>query len=177
MNLAVFLPGWIGDAVMATPALRALRRRYCDAHVVGVLKPYVAGVVEGSDWFDELLFSGGPAWSQGVLPTAWELRRRKIDLAVLFPNSFRTALAARLAGCRRRVGFGRYGRSFLLTDVLEPKRDARGALVPTPALDDYNRLAEAAGCAPPGRRLELFTTPADEEAADRVWHETGLRGY
>ncbi len=47
MNLAVFLPNWIGDAVMATPALRALRARFLGAHIVGVLKPYVAGVLEG----------------------------------------------------------------------------------------------------------------------------------
>src|SRR5947209_1776931 len=110
MNIAVFVPGWIGDAVMATPALRALRRRYPDARITAVVKPYVAGVLEGGDWCDELLLSGGPAWSYGFLPTAWRLRRRGIDLVVLFPNSFRTALIARLGGCRRRIGYARYAR-------------------------------------------------------------------
>ena len=52
MNLAVFLPNWVGDAVMATPALRALRQHFRGARLVGVLKPYVAGVLEGGDWFD-----------------------------------------------------------------------------------------------------------------------------
>ena len=46
MNLAVFLPNWIGDVVMATPALRALRRHFRGATMVGVLRPYVAGVLE-----------------------------------------------------------------------------------------------------------------------------------
>jgi heptosyltransferase-2 len=174
MNVAVFLPGWVGDAVMATPALRALRRRYPDAHMLGVVKPYVAGVLEGGDWFDEVMFSGGPAWSHGLLPTAWALRQRKIDLAVLLPNSFRTALIARLAGCRRRIGFGRYGRSLLLTDVLEAKRGPKGERIPSPVLYDYNRLAEAAGCAPPGRRMEQFVTPADVRAAEQVWRSSGL---
>ena len=52
MNIAVFLPNWVGDAVMATPALRALREHFAGAHLVGVLKPYVAGVLEGAPWLD-----------------------------------------------------------------------------------------------------------------------------
>ncbi len=176
MNLAVFLPGWIGDAVMATPAIRALRQRYRDAHLVGVVKPYVAGVLDGSSWFDELLLTSG-SWFPGVFETAAALRRRHIDVAVLLSNSFRTALIARLAGCRRRVGYARYGRRLLLTDVLEPRRDERGQLLPSPILDAYNLLAERAGSQAPGRRLELFTTAEDEDGADEVWKPACLRPY
>src|SRR5919108_82804 len=67
MNIAVFLPGWIGDAVMATPALRALRNHFRDACLLGVLKPYVAGVLEGGDWFDEWIPAfGGPPRRAGA---------------------------------------------------------------------------------------------------------------
>src|SRR5258707_15213195 len=104
MNIAVFLPNWIGDAVMATPALRALRQHYAGAHLVGVLKPYVAGVLEGGDWFDQLIYANGGRWSQSVPAVAWQLRRSHVDLAMLFPNSLRSALVARLGGCRRRIG-------------------------------------------------------------------------
>jgi heptosyltransferase-2 len=45
--------------------------------------------------------------------------------------------------------------------------------MPCPIIDDYNLLAQRAGCPWPGYRLELFTTPADEQAADRVWHKFG----
>jgi heptosyltransferase-2 len=174
MNLAIFLPNWIGDAVMATPALRALRQHFAGARIVGVMKPYVAGVLEGGDWFDEqLLYSGGP-WRQGLLATAWQLRQRTIDLVVLFPNSFRSALIAWLAGCSRRIGYVRYGRGPLLTDGLSPVRDGRGRLTPSPILDAYNRLAEHAGCPRPTHRLELFTTPRDEAAARQVWRQTQL---
>src|SRR5207248_1934944 len=119
MNLAVFLPNWVGDAVMATPALRALRQHFRGARLVGVLRPYVAGVLEGGDWLDALVLANGGPWAQSLPAVSWRLRREKIDLAVLFPNSFRSALAARLGGCRRRVGYARYGRSPLLTDALE----------------------------------------------------------
>jgi heptosyltransferase-2 len=177
MNLAIFLPGWVGDAVMATPALRALRRHFAGAHLIGVVKPYVAGVLEGGDWFDQLLFINGGPWAQGVPAVAWQLRRCGIDLAVLFPNSFRSALVAWLGGCRRRIGYNRYARGRLLTDRLEPIRDQRGRPLPSPLIDAYNRLAERAGCPPPGRRMELFTTPRDEEAADAVWRQAGFADY
>src|SRR5262245_23242425 len=178
MNLAVFLPNWVGDAVMATPALRALRTHFPTARIIGVLKLYVAGVLEGAPWLDEHVFlsADGPK-NQRWLAAAARLRRARVDLAVLFPNSFRPALVARLGRCRRRVGYARYGRSFLLTDRLRPARDGRGRLTPSPVVDAYNRLAEHVGVPAPGHRLELFTTPRDEAAADAVWEQAGFDDY
>jgi heptosyltransferase-2 len=175
MNVAVFLPNWVGDVVMATPALRALREHFAGARLVGVLRPYVAGVLDGSPWLDDCVFhdTRGPG-RQRWPGAALRLRRERPDLAVLFPNSFRSALVAWLAGCRKRIGYVRYGRGPLLTDRLEPVRDAGGRLRPSPVLDAYNRLAERAGCPRPSHRLELFTTPADERAADAVWERAGL---
>lgn len=178
MKLAVFCPNWVGDVVMATPALRALRQHFAGAHIVGVMKPYIAGTLEGAPWLDShlCLDSRGP-WRQRWPAAAWRLRQEKIDLAVLFPNSFHSALTARLGGCRRRVGYDRYHRGFLLTDRLAPLRDERGRIQVAPVLLAYNLLAEAAGCPSPSLRLELFTTPRDEAAADAVWQETGLHGF
>ena len=177
MNVAIFLPGWIGDAVMATPAIRALRQHFPGAHFTAVVKPYVRAVLDGAPWFDEVIsYHGGP-WTQGVLATAWKLRRHRPDFAVLLPNSFRSALAARLGGAKRVVGYARYGRSFLLSDVLEPMRHPDGALVVSPIVDAYNLLVEQLGCPPPGHDLELFTTPADEDAVCRVWHAGRLDDF
>jgi heptosyltransferase-2 len=177
MTIAVFLPNWIGDAVMATPAVRALREHFAGDRLIAVARPYVAGVFDGAPWFDHFIHAGGGTWSQSVAGVAWQLRRARVDVAVLFPNSFRSALTARLGGCRRRIGFARYGRSPLLTHRLQPIRDAQGQRVPSPVIDDYNRLAERAGCPRPSYRLELFTTPADEAAADEVWRGTGLAEF
>ncbi len=168
MNIAVVLPGWIGDAVMATPALRALRSHFVDARITAVAKPYVAGVLAGGNWFDELIHM------QGVWATASELRRRRIDLAVLFPNSFRSALTVWLGSCKRRVGYGRYWRSPLLTDTLETVRGSNGRPLPSPILDAYNKLVEHVGCPSPGWRMNLGTTPLDEAAASHIWHAAGF---
>jgi len=175
MRIAVFLPNWVGDAVMATPALRALREHLPGARIIGVLKPYVAGVLEGSPWFDEqiILDKRGP-WRQRWPAAAWRLRRESVELALLFPNTLRTALAAWLGGCRRRVGYVGHGRGWLLTDPLDPVRDAHGRSTPRPIIDAYNLLVEHVGGPAPGRRMELFTMPRDEAAADEVWETHGL---
>jgi heptosyltransferase-2 len=109
-----------------------------------------------------------------VLPVACRLRRIGIDLALLLPNSFRSAITAWLGGARRIVGYARGGRSWLLTDRLEPLRGCDGRFVPSPIIDAYNRLAEHVGCSRPGYRMRLFTTPEDEAAAEQVWQKHQL---
>jgi heptosyltransferase-2 len=177
MRVALFLPNWIGDVVMATPAMHALRQKYPGAHFVGVLKPYVAGVLDGTPWLDELIFfdkNGGP--KRGTMAVARKLLAADIDLAVLFTNTFRSAMAAWMGRCRRRIGYARRGRGWMLTDAIAPVRDAAGKLPPSPVIDAYNLLAEHAG-AKADRRLRLVSTPRQEAAAQHVWRDTGLDRY
>ena len=63
MKIAVFLPNWIGDAVMATPALRAIRHQFPDAEIVTIQRPYVADVLEGLDFIDRKI-----SWHRGHNP-------------------------------------------------------------------------------------------------------------
>jgi heptosyltransferase-2 len=173
MNIAISLPNWIGDVVMTTPALSALRAKYAGAKFVGVMRHYVAGVLEGGNWFERTLLIDGPD-GHGFFAAARELRREKIDLAVLFPNSFRSAAMAWLGGCKRIVGYARDWRTLLITDRLKPLRGADGRFTPSPVIDAYNRLAEHVGCPRPGYQMKLYTTEADEEAGERVWRKFDL---
>jgi heptosyltransferase-2 len=178
MKIAVFWPNWIGDAVMATPAVRALRQHFAGAHLLAVLRPYIAGILEGSPLADSqiLLDRRGPAQHRWPAVAA-RLRREKIDLAILFPNTLRPALTAWLGACQRRVGYRRSARSWLLTDVLEPLRNKRGKLVPSPIILAYNHLAEHVGSPAPSFRMELATTARDEAAAAAVWRDAGLTAH
>lgn len=177
-RIALFLPNWVGDVVMATPAIHAVRQAFPAADLVAVCKPYVADVLVGAPWFSDAILCDkhGPR-SQRLLAVAAKLRANRPDAAILFSNSLRTALIARLGGCRRVVGFARYGRGWLLTDRLYHRTDERGRFVPSPVIEDYNRLARALGTADPGLRMQLFTTWADEAAADAVWDTFGLAKY
>jgi len=51
----VRLPNWVGDAVMATPALRCLRKNFPAARIDLTLAPYVRKIIEGAPWFDEII--------------------------------------------------------------------------------------------------------------------------
>jgi heptosyltransferase II len=177
-TIALFLPNWVGDVVMATPAIRAVREHYPTARLLAVCRPYVAATLDGSPWLDDvILFDKGGPRARREVGVIRRLRREGVDAAVLFPNSFRSAAVAALGRCRRRIGFDRYGRGVLLTDRLTPVRDTNGRRVPTPTIDDYNRLVRRLGLPDPGHRMELFTTPADEKAADAVWADLGLSRF
>ncbi|MBI3462913.1 MAG: lipopolysaccharide heptosyltransferase II [Planctomycetes bacterium] len=170
MNVLVVCPNWVGDAVMATPALRALRRGFSGARIVGLMRPVIADVLDGLGCFDVSLVwkPRSKQRSERTWSVIKALRRERIDLAVLLPNSFHSAAVAWLAGARRRVGYRRDGRGWLLTDAIEPLKAGR-RFVPTPVIDYYLELAYYLGCPRESYRLSLATTPADEQAADRVW--------
>lgn len=176
MHIALFLPNWVGDVVMATPAVRAVREHYPEARIVGVCRPYVADVLTGSPWLDHtILYDPRGPKEIRTFQAVTHLRRESIDVAVLFPNSFRSALIARMGGCRRRIGYARYGRSWLLTDPLEPVRNEHGKLKPSPIIRAYNQLVEVIR-AEPTLDMQLFATPDDNAHAFSVWNTLGLRG-
>jgi len=174
MKIAVFLPNWLGDFAMATPVLRALRGRYGpDAHIIGLMRPYLADVLRGTDWLDEQWFFEKKP-ERGVRATARRMREAGIDMALLTTNSLRPALAAWLGRARQRLGYARYGRGPLLTNKIYPKREGR-KIVPARMIDSYLALAELADCPPESPRLELHTIAEERAQADLVFNNLGLR--
>jgi heptosyltransferase-2 len=182
MNVGVFLPNWIGDVVMATPTLRALKKQLgADGRLVGVMRPYVAQVLAGTSRLDAQLFydprSRDPQLrSRGLLQ---KLRDERLDAVVLLTNSLRTAVLAKLSGAARRIGYDYSLRGPLLTDRLTAPHDGRtwyGArrYTPSSALDFYLQAAYALGCPPESPQLELAVTADDEAAADRAWEALKL---
>lgn len=144
--------------------------------MIGVIKPHVAPTLDGTAWFDDLIRFNPRSKHRDERSWALvkRLRRESPDVAVLLPNSFRSAGLAFLARIPRRVGFIRYGRGMLLTDGLEPPRDSSGRFLPTPIVEYYMDLARTLGCQGESLRLELATTPDEEAAADRAWTNLGL---
>jgi heptosyltransferase-2 len=175
MRIGIFLPNWIGDVVMATPAVRALRAHFRGAELVGVMRPYVAEVLAGSSWFDEVVTYAkrpGPGECSSIQAIR-RLRAERLDQILLLTNSFRTAGMAWLAGARERVGYRGELRGLLLTRRLAVPLDAKTGL-PLATLDAYLQLATSLGCPAEPLRMELATTAADEAAADAVWRRLGL---
>lgn len=175
-RIGVFLPRWLGDFVMATPALRAIRAHYgSQAWIVGIMPPYQKDVLTGTGWLDEQwYFDPRGKWPLGSHLRIWhKLFAAKFDVVFLMPNSPRSAILTWFGRAKRRIGYARYGRGPLLTDPIRLP-NPRGRTADRPMVDYYLRLAEAAGCPPGSPRLELATTPRDERTADRVFQQLGL---
>ncbi|QDU59824.1 ADP-heptose--LPS heptosyltransferase 2 [Planctomycetes bacterium Pan216] len=175
MKILVFCPNWIGDVVMATPTLRSLHNHFPDAHLAGVMRPYVAEVLAGNPRLDATILCDRRSsdLTHRPLEVTRRLRREGFDLAVLLTNSFRSALLAWLGGAKRRVGYGRDGRWFLLNDRISAGSPfARRR--PSPVIDYYLRIAEHVGAPSDGYQMDLYTTEADEAAADDLWRRHEL---
>lgn len=180
MHVGIFLPNWIGDAVMATPALRALREYLGPAaRLTGILRPHVAAALDGTDWLnDQLIYDRR---SKQPEHRGWRfvrtLRQQRFDTVMLMTNSLRTGLLAWLSGAGKRIGYDCYGRGPLLTRGFQYPRHTqaeRCRVTAFPMVDFYNNLVEGAFGCPVDSRLELATTPADELAADGAWKRLGL---
>jgi heptosyltransferase II len=177
MNLAIFLPNWLGDLVMATPTLRAIRQHYGrSARIVGIIRPDLADLLAGTDWLDEQwqFDARSPHAEWRRLALIVRMRRERIDKIVLLKTSFHAALLAWLGGSRERIGYARNGRGLLLTTKLDPLREA-GHIKPFPAVHSYLALAEAAGCPAGSPRLELAVTESERRLGARIWRALGLR--
>jgi lipopolysaccharide heptosyltransferase II len=118
---------WLGDLVMSQPALRAIRRTYPRAHLAVLIKQELASFFDGARWIDEVIpYSVGRGLS-GFFDRrriVGEIRSRRFDLGVLFPNSFESALWLTMAGVRRRAGFVADARGAMLTLKAVPSPDA-----------------------------------------------------
>lgn len=187
-RLLVVLPSWVGDAVMATPALRRIRDALPGWYIGGLCRPGVDQVLEGLPLLDELHV----APMSGVLGpkrVAAQLRPRRYAAALLLTNSFSTALATRVAGVPVRLGYERDGRGLLLTHRLFAPRREGGGWAVVPAVDYYDHAARAlldvladravdARAAisplPPHARLELVATDRDRAKAAEVLERAGM---
>ena len=176
MNIGIVLPNWIGDCVMATPTLRAIRARYPRPHhIVGVMRPYVADVLAGTDWLDEQIFFNrrSPDPTLRFTSVVSQLRASRLDAVVLLTNSLSSAWLAWRGGVKERIGYARNGRSLLLTQRLRASKEGR-RWKPTSAVDYYLELAYALDCPLEPRQLQLETNDDDERAADALWRKYGL---
>ena len=171
MTLAVAMPNWVGDVVMATPTLRALRARFPKDRILAVVRPGLRRVLDPNPWTDG--FIEFDKSSAGLWNAAARLRRERIETGVLLPNSFRSAALFWLGDVRRRIGYARGGRTFLLTDPIPAER-AGGDFVSAPQITTYLKLAETLDAPTDNRRMELFVTRADEAKAAQAWQATGL---
>ncbi|HVG71008.1 MAG TPA: lipopolysaccharide heptosyltransferase II [Vicinamibacterales bacterium] len=159
-RVVLFAPNWLGDAVMSLPAVADVRRAVPDASLAIAVRPSVAplfSLVPGIDEVVEL------STERRAALRVEQRVRSSFDTAILFPNSFATALGAWRAGISERWGYRTDWRRPLLTRAIEPP-------VGVHQVEYYQRLVAALGFpnASPFPGLPRI-------ALSNEWRETGLR--
>ncbi|MCH7521785.1 MAG: glycosyltransferase family 9 protein, partial [Candidatus Marinimicrobia bacterium] len=171
MNVGIYAPNWIGDAVLAIPFVNRCRQYFPDAHITLIAKAWVAAIYQHHPSVDEIISLEG-SQLRGLRPTTRSgrrLARLELDRFYILPDSLRTAYLSWLARSPARIGFRGQFRSPFLTRAVPP---------PAAALhraDRYLRLLETASASasiPPGitvtkEEAQWAATEMDRRGLDR----------
>lgn len=167
---------WVGDAIITTPAIRAIRKNFSAAEITILAKPWVAPVFHNNPDIDHLMIYDAAArhrkWS-GKLRLSKDLRKKRFDLAILLQNAFEAAFLTFLAGIPNRIGYNTDGRGMLLTHgvALEP------ALEPAHQIDYYLKMLASAGLKLNGRRLTLILKDEERYQAEKILKQYGISSH
>jgi lipopolysaccharide heptosyltransferase II len=181
---------WIGDAVMTTPALMRLREKFPGAHIALLTPEKLRELWTNHPAVDEII---SIAPGENIFAIAKKLHAESFDLALVLPNSSRSAIEIFLAGIPKRIGYARPWRNFFLTQAVTPRADAvkmrkrsvgeirklvaqpeiqianRKSQAANPSahqIHDYLHLAAALGASPEPLAPQLFVTPEDIKIVD-----------
>lgn len=129
MKILIRATNWVGDAIIALPALRAVRARFPEAEIAILARSYIAAIYDNQGVADKLVILDG---GRSVIA---ELKNQKFDTALLLQNAFQAAWIAWRAAIPQRIGYARDGRSLLLTKPVPVPKQGE-----TPAHEQYYYL-------------------------------------
>ncbi len=171
-EILVWLPSPMGDAILCTPALRAIRRHFKTCKITFFATDVVRSILSPCSFNDKWLELN----DNNPFTIAKKLKEHKFTYAILFKNSFASALAVYLAGIPGRVGYARQCRGFFLTEKLYPQRLparrfsgqqrsrwGRGKFKPVSMVEYYLAIALWLGCKTTERNLELLVDPEEQQ--------------
>jgi len=166
---------WIGDAVMSTPALAAVRETFPLAEITLLANPLVGQLLQGHPAINRVLIfdrKGNHRGLGGRIRLARMLARERFELAIMLPNSFDSALIPWLARIPVRIGKASDGRSLLLTHRFRPS-EADKTLH---EVDYYLGLLRAFGIMGGVSQPWLTTTADEDRAAALLLADHGISG-
>ena len=164
----------LGDVLLATPLLRALKRRYPEARLDYLVEENLAPLLEGSEDFDGLL-----AWPRrprhrwlSDLRWAFRLRKEGYDLVLDLHGSVTSALFTGMSGAGRRIGYRVRGRHVFYTEKIDREWPRDREPVYEPAR--HFRMVSSLGIEPEDLHLRL-PKPAPREGPDPWGEGDGAR--
>jgi heptosyltransferase II len=178
MKILVRAPNWIGDAVMAIPALEAVRRARPRDQICVLARPAITDLFAGQPFADAMLsheFRGRHRGWLGRAKLVHELQKEKFDMALLLQNAFEAAWIAWRARIPERIGYARDARSLLLTKAVPAPRENE---IPRHEANYYLELVRRSGwvdARPEVRGARLAISVEERAAAESALRRAGVR--
>jgi len=178
VKILIRATNWVGDAIIALPALRAVRERFAGAEISIVARPYVADIYRDQGICDQLIpydLLGGHAGISGRERLAAELRAHYFDIALLLQNAFDAAWLAWRAKIPQRIGYARDGRSLFLTKAVPVPKPGE---IPKHERYYYLELVRRAGwleALPEVSSIKLRVSEDERRKAEQAFANFGVR--
>jgi len=165
---------WLGDALMLTPAARALKERFPASYIAVMAVERVSSVFEDNPYIDEVIIFDEKKNHRSLsdkFTFIGNLRQKQFDTVFLVHRSLTRALVCCLAGIRERIGYRRRKTAFILTKKISPP-------VAVHRQDYYLNLFEQSGVACKNRLPQFFLPDTvRKQALALVQSFSGKRQY
>lgn len=162
----------IGDVVLSTPVIKALRDAYPDSRIAMMVRPYAREIVEGNPYLNEVIIYDKGRGDKGVVGShkfIRELRKKKFDIAIVLHPTVRTHMMLMLAGIPERIGYDKKA-GFLLTKRI-PHTKQFGM---KHEIDYCLDILKYIGITPSARELYMPINSASERKIEAVFKENGI---
>ncbi len=178
-NILLIRLSSLGDIVLTSPAIRAVRQHFPQARISMLVAKQSADLLIENPHLDEVIPFNRKAGNKDtgeMRRIIRRLRERRFDLTIDFQRKFRTGLLAYLSGAKCRVGYHQPNGVLCTVRVpdLSTKAIRAGRISSAHAIDRYFDLLQAIGIEATDRTLELFVTDADRAFADEMIAAKGI---
>ncbi len=170
-RILILNQNWLGDVLFSTPAIRAIRKSYPNAHIACLAPKRAADALSHNPHLNEVLVYN----ERSMLVTLfepfrvfWAMRSRRFDAIFFFHRSRSKAFLAMLAGIPERIGFTRGGRGWLLTRAVPVPEG------PLHKIDLFLKLLEGSGIPSAGRWPEMEVKQEEEESLAKLLAKEGI---
>ena len=163
----------MGDMILSTPVLKAMRQEYPNAYIAVLVRPYTRAVVEGNPYIDEVIVYDKKEYDRSLarfFGFISMLRRRRFDLALVLHPTVRDHLIVFLSGIRKRVGYNRK-MGVLLTDRIFHDKQQGAKHESEYALDMVRFL----GIEPRDKELFVPVNAQAEQWAENLFRASGIK--
>jgi len=171
MKILIIHTAFIGDIILATPLIRAVKEGMENAEIYALIKPETRHVLRNNPHLKNIITfdkRGKDSGLAGFLKIGKNIKKEKFDLVISPHRSFRSAMLARASGAKTRVGFDTSTGAFLYNKKV--KYDS--------SIHEIERnlsLARALGIESIHKQPQVFPGEEDKVVVDRLLAKAGFK--